>query len=107
MRPHPFLLPMVGSLACSGGSAGPEPDDAGIKGGTEDGGLDDDGVEDTDAQFAAFYAEHGGREAFPEHTVAMIEAMLYAQDEVDQGDLAAARARIDAIFATYPLSEAI
>ncbi len=61
-------------------------------------------TEDTAAQLADFYDAHGGRDAFPEHTTAMIEALLYAQDEVDRGELAAARERIDAIFASYPLS---
>ncbi|MBX2800747.1 MAG: hypothetical protein KTR31_23905 [Myxococcales bacterium] len=61
-------------------------------------------VEPTEEQLAAFYEANGGRGAFPEHTVAMIEALLYAQDEVDRGELAAARSRIDALFAEYPLS---
>ena len=69
--------------------------------------FDDTGsspVEDTESQLATFYASHGGRDAFPAHTVAMVEALLYAQDEVGRGDLAAARARIDAIFEAYPMS---
>lgn len=58
----------------------------------------------TAEQLAAFYDASGGRDAFPAHTVAMVEALLHAEDEVMAGDLGAARARIDAVFETYPLS---
>lgn len=57
----------------------------------------------THAQLQVFYETYGGRAAFPAHAVAMVEGLLFAQDEIDGGDLASARARIDALLAAYPL----
>ncbi|MFT4624621.1 MAG: hypothetical protein ACI8PZ_003280 [Myxococcota bacterium] len=58
----------------------------------------------TDALLSSFYAEHGGRDAFPDTAAAALEALLYGQDEVAAGDYDGARARVDAIFADMPLS---
>jgi hypothetical protein len=51
---------------------------------------------------ASFYAEHGGREAFAEPAASALEALLLAEDEVDAGDLPAAKARVEALFAAWP-----
>lgn len=49
-----------------------------------------------------FYADHGGREAFPEPAASALEALLLAEDEVDAGDLSSARARVEGLFAVWP-----
>lgn len=79
---------------------------------TADTDVDTDVDSDTDAladdtarQLQVFYDAHGGREAFPEPYVSAIEALLYAQDDIAAGDHAAARARIDAVFADRPVSD--
>ncbi len=61
----------------------------------------------TDADLALFYDTYGGRDAFPDHQVDALEALLYAQDALAAGDRDAARARIDAVFEVMPLSEAV
>ncbi|MFT5684264.1 MAG: hypothetical protein ACI8RZ_005205 [Myxococcota bacterium] len=61
----------------------------------------------TDADLAVFYDTYGGRDAFPEHHVTALEALLYAQDALEAGDRDDARARIDAVLETMPLSDAI
>ena len=59
----------------------------------------------TEAIIEAFFADHGGREAFPESYVEGVETLLRAEDDVVAGDYAAARERIDALFAARPLSD--
>ncbi|MEO0323501.1 MAG: hypothetical protein AAF447_11135, partial [Myxococcota bacterium] len=115
-----LLLLLLAAFACSaegapadGGGAGDgagTPDDASPGDGSpgdaaaeEDAGL----RQDTAAQLEAFFAEHGGRAAFPGSYVDVVEALLRAEDEVTAGDFAAARARVDAIFARYPLSDSV
>ena len=61
--------------------------------------------EPTAAQLEAFWSAHGGRGAFPETYVSAVETMLFAEDEVVAGDYAAARSRLDALFARVPLSD--
>jgi hypothetical protein len=56
----------------------------------------------TSALLESFYAEHGGRARFAEPIAAAVEAMLLAEDDVAAGDLASARARIEAVFAAWP-----
>lgn len=83
------------------GSARPDaPSDSGA-------GVDDPAAlrEATDAALDAFFDAQGGRDAFPEFYVTVVEAMLRAEDDVAFGDFAAARARVDSVFETYPLSD--
>lgn len=47
------------------------------------------------------------KENFPESYIRSVETMIRAQDDVILGDYSAARARIDTIFATQPLSAEI
>lgn len=61
---------------------------------------------ETAAQLEAFYGSHGGRDALPAGTTSAVEALLYGQDDIAAGDFEAARARLDAIFATRPASAA-
>jgi hypothetical protein len=61
----------------------------------------------TEALLEAFYADSGGREAFPEHYVEALEALLYGEDELEAGQPDAARARLDALFAELPLSTSV
>lgn len=59
---------------------------------------------DTSELLDAFYSDNGGRDAFPEHHVLALEALLYGQDEVEAGLLQAARTRVDEVFEAMPLS---
>ncbi|MEM1413389.1 MAG: hypothetical protein AAGH15_00740 [Myxococcota bacterium] len=104
--------------ACGGASPatdGPDlggPDTGGPDVGAPDAGADlgrpDAGVgQPTDAQLATFWAESGGRDAFPATYVSAVEALLRAEDEVAAGDYAAARRRLDAIFREMPLSDPV
>lgn len=86
--------------ADDGTSAADTSGDADSSGSGTDTGVD---TSTTDQQLAIFYAEHGGRDALPEHYVLALEALLYAQDEIEAGDRAAARARIDGVFEQIPL----
>ncbi len=56
-------------------------------------------------QLAAHYAPHGGRAAFPAAHVALLEATLAADDLTACGDMAQARATLDAVWADWPLSD--
>ena len=58
----------------------------------------------TAEQLATYYATYGGAEAFPAHHAWAVETLLYAEDELAAGELASARARLDALFAELPLS---
>lgn len=91
--------------ACSGSGT---PESSGDPSGEEphsEGGDGDDGSAPatTEEQLAEFYAQHGGRDALPPSAVRALEALLYAQDEIEAGELEAARARIDAVFDQMPL----
>jgi hypothetical protein len=57
----------------------------------------------TEELLDAFYTDHGGRRAFPPHLVDALEALLYGQDDLEAGDRAGARARVDQIFDAMPL----
>ena len=50
----------------------------------------------------SFYSEHGGREAFAEPTRSALEALLLSEDDVDAGDLASAKARVEGLFDAWP-----
>ncbi len=56
----------------------------------------------TQAQLNEFYAAKGGTITARHKEV--IEAQLFAEDEIMAGDIVAARARIDAIYDKYPIS---
>lgn len=120
---HRFAAPawllcsaLLWPLACST-SSGPDREEGaeegdesgGGDGGGEGSGLDSGGVDApaTDAQLQTFYGLHGGREALPAHQVLALEALLHAEDALEAGDRAEARARVDAAFDVLPLSEAI
>lgn len=60
---------------------------------------------ETELQLAELYAVHGPRDQMPAHLVSAIEALLLAQDELEAGEHAAARARLDALFEELPLTE--
>ena len=62
---------------------------------------------DTGSQLQSFYARYGGREAFALPTVDALEALLYAEDDIERGDLRSARMRVDAVFQNMPVSSAI
>ncbi len=49
-----------------------------------------------------FYAENGGRAAFPEPVPSALEALLLSEDDVDAGDLASVQTRVEALFAEWP-----
>ena len=53
-------------------------------------------LNDTDAQLTEFWSGHGGAQSFPAVYVSAVETLLRAEDEVEQGDFAAARTRLDA-----------
>jgi hypothetical protein len=55
----------------------------------------------------AFYADHGGKDAFPTHQILALETLLYAQDEIESGDWESAASRVDTVFAEMPLSTSI
>ena len=79
------------ALGCAGGESTPEPDSAPPEPSTAE-------------LLEGFYADHGGRDAFPSNQVMALEALLYAQDAIEAGEPDAARARIDEVFAAMPLS---
>lgn len=56
----------------------------------------------TSEQLTAFFAEHGGRDAFGEPAATALEAMLFAEDDVAAGDFASAEARVADVFARWP-----
>ena len=62
---------------------------------------------DTAAQLAAFYQPFGGRDAFPDHYTRSIETFLAAQDEVEDGQNEAAKARLESLFLQQPLNDDI
>lgn len=62
---------------------------------------------DPAAMLAAFYAEHGGPDPFTAHYRAALEGFLHAEAEVCRGEAAAARDRLDAIWARYPIGDPI
>ena len=55
-------------------------------------------------QLAAFYEANGGKAGFSHFKQKALETVLYALDEIESGQLVAARARIDAMLAIYPFS---
>ncbi|MEN1729179.1 MAG: hypothetical protein AAGJ52_12135, partial [Pseudomonadota bacterium] len=61
----------------------------------------------TREQLNAFYQPHGGRDAFPEHYVAMLETLLFAQDDLERRRFGRVAERLHAIFSAHPLSEGI
>lgn len=98
----------AGTPAASETDAVPGGLDGGGGAGGQDGTDGTDGPPpDTATQLAEFYALHGGRDAFDDHHVAALEALLHAEDELAAGDRSAAQARIDRIFETMPLSDPI
>jgi hypothetical protein len=52
----------------------------------------------------AFFDENGGKAGFTDNQVKALETVLFALDEIEAGQLVAARARVDAMLAAYPLS---
>lgn len=59
---------------------------------------------DTQAQLDTFWSTYGGRDEFPSSYVDGVETLLWAEDELERGDYAAARTRIERIFADAPLT---
>jgi hypothetical protein len=59
---------------------------------------------DTAAELAAFYSSNGGESGFTDNQVKALDTLLFSLDEIEAGQLVSARARIDAMFADYPLS---
>ncbi len=55
-------------------------------------------------QLTAFFAANGGRSGFTDNQVKALETVLFALDEIEAGQLVAARTRVDAMLAAYPLS---
>lgn len=55
-------------------------------------------------QLAAFYTANGGKAGFTDIKQKSLETVLYALEEIEAGQLVAARARIDAMLAIYPFS---
>ncbi|MFK7928221.1 MAG: hypothetical protein AB8H79_08525 [Myxococcota bacterium] len=104
-RPLPLVAALLGStlIACTGGVVC-EPGTSEVDGVCVDDVVPDpepdpDPKIETMAQLEAFYADNGGKDAFPPTTVDALETLLLAQDEVAVGDYAAAKSRVDAIFA--------
>lgn len=62
---------------------------------------------DTGQQLESFYSMYGGRAAFPLHIAEALEALLYAEDDIERGDLNSARMRVDGVFRKMPLSSMI
>jgi hypothetical protein len=52
----------------------------------------------------AFFDANGGKAGFKDNQVKALETVLYGLDEIEAGQLVAARARVDAMLAAYPLS---
>ena len=55
-------------------------------------------------QLTAFFAANGGKSGFTDNQVKALETVLFALDEIEAGQLVAARTRVDAMLAAYPLS---
>ncbi len=65
--------------------------------------IEDPGhTSDTASQLEAFYREYGGREAFPSQHVSAFEALLWAEDDLGDGELDEARQRVESVFAVQP-----
>jgi hypothetical protein len=64
-----------------------------------------DEIDQTQDQLNAFFDANGGRAAFPEAYVSIIETLLLAEDDVVAHDYAKARQRIDALLFRYPLND--
>ncbi len=56
-------------------------------------------------QLEAFYGAHGGRGAFPPRYAELLEAFFAIDDATRCGDFEDARARLDAVWAAWPLSD--
>jgi len=108
---------MLMTMACSGtktpSSTAPVPSDtdpidtASAETSSADTSSTNTGTTTTAGQLEAFYADNGGREAFPAHHVLAVEALLYGQDELEAGQTTAALERVEAVFAELPLSDSI
>ena len=61
----------------------------------------------TNASLDAFFDDHGGRDAFPDIYVDVVESMLRIEDMVVAGAYADARTELDRVFAAYPLYDPI
>ncbi|MEL6545028.1 MAG: hypothetical protein AAFQ82_10415 [Myxococcota bacterium] len=59
----------------------------------------------TAEQLDAYYAEQGGREAFPTGLVRRLETLLLAEDDLAAGEFASAKQRLDDIFSEFPVSD--
>lgn len=70
-------------------------------------GTDPGWTNDTEAQLDAFWQAHDGPEGFPASYVDAVQTLLRTEDDVERGDFAAARARLDEVFSTYPLSDPV
>lgn len=55
-------------------------------------------------ELAAFFTANGGKAGFSDLKVKALETVLFALDEIEAGQLVAARTRVDAMLAAYPLS---
>lgn len=55
-------------------------------------------------ELAAFFNANGGQADFPINQVKALETVMFALDEIEAGQLVAARARVDAMLAAHPLS---
>ncbi len=55
-------------------------------------------------QLTAFFDAHGGKAGFTDNQVKALETVLFALDEIEAGQLVAARKRVDAMIAAYPFS---
>ena len=56
------------------------------------------------AELAAFFTANGGSAGFTDNQVKALETVMFALDEIEAGQLVAARTRVDAMLAAYPLS---
>lgn len=86
------------------GDSGAESDqsDAAIESDVPDATVETNPTQD---QLDAFFDANGGRAAFPESYVSIIETLLLAEDDVVAQDYTKARQRIDALLVRYPLAD--
>ena len=55
----------------------------------------------------SFYNENGGKDTFPSNQVLALEALIFAQQDIEAGNLAQAKERIDSVFNEMPFSNPV